>query len=69
MAIEPHPGQKIVYQADHDGLYIGETLADPDPQNYGQWLIPAGCVETKPPETSGNKRYQWAEYKWKAIIE
>lgn len=69
MGIQIQDGQRVVYQADSEGFYVGEVVADPDPQNHGQWLIPAGCVETKPPSTRAGKKYQWSGYKWKAISE
>lgn len=69
MEIQIQAGQRVVYQTDSAGYYVGEAVADPDPQNPGHWLIPAGCVEAKPPETRGDKRYHWATYKWKAVIE
>lgn len=67
MAIQLHDGQRLVYQTDSKGFYVGEAASDPDPQNPGNWLIPAGCVETKPPPISAGKRLQWAGYKWKII--
>ena len=62
-----HPGQKIVYQADADGLFVGETTADPDPLNPGQWLVPAGCYEIAPPILTFGKTPKWVGYKWKLI--
>ena len=67
MTIKLSPGQIVVYQTDHEGFYIGETSADPDPMNVGHWLIPAGCVEMKPPVINGGKRAKWVGYKWKLI--
>lgn len=69
MEIKPQSGQRVVYQTDSEGYYVGEAKADPDPQNPGHWLIPAGCVETKPPKNIGGNRLQWAGYKWKTINE
>jgi len=69
MKIQIQAGQRVVYQTDLAGYYVGEAAADPDPQNPGNWLIPAGCVETKPPDSRADKKYQWVGYKWKAIIE
>jgi hypothetical protein len=40
--------QKIVYQTDHLGLYVGETEADESPLEPGEFLIPGGCVEDPP---------------------
>lgn len=62
-----HPGQKIVYQTNSMGFYVGETAADPDPLTPGRWLIPAGAVEIPPPVITGMKIPQWAGYKWKMI--
>lgn len=59
--------QRIVYQADANGFYVGETTADPDPQNIGNWLIPAGCVEVKPPVAHRGEIAQWGGYKWKLV--
>lgn len=67
MTIRLHDGQRLVYQTDDNGVYVGEAAADPDPQNIGNWLIPAGCVQIKPPTITGGKKPQWAGYKWKLI--
>ena len=42
---------KIVCQLDTDGLYIGQTEADPDPLGGG-WLLPARCIDADPPPLS-----------------
>jgi hypothetical protein len=60
-------GQRLVYQADDQGFYVGEAAADPDPQNSGNWLVPAGCVEIKPPTITGGRIPKWVGYKWKLI--
>ncbi|WP_454833230.1 hypothetical protein [Pseudomonas veronii] len=67
MANKVQNGQRIVYQTDASGVYVGESLADPDPKNNEQWLIPAGCVEIKPPAMPRGKKAQWVGYKWKLI--
>ncbi|MNI86415.1 hypothetical protein D3C73_1435100 [compost metagenome] len=67
MAIHLQDGQRLVYQTDSQGFYVGEAAADPDPKNIGNWLIPAGCVDMKPPTITGGKRPQWVGYKWKLI--
>ena len=36
--------QKTVYQYDQSGFYLGETIAERDPQVPGNWLLPAGCT-------------------------
>lgn len=67
MTIKLQPGQRLVYQTDVDFIYVGEAAADPDPQSVGNWLVPGGCVETKPPKIPSNKKAQWVGYKWKLI--
>jgi hypothetical protein len=59
--------QKTVYQYDANGWYVGETLADADPVVIGSWLIPAGCVDVKPPLFTAGKIPKWVGYKWKLI--
>ena len=57
-----------VYQADHDGFYVGPVKAYSDPKNPGSWLIPAGAVEVPvPAKPWGMKWPQWAGYKWKMV--
>lgn len=69
MTIKLQFGQRLVYQTDESGLYVGEAAADPDPMNLGNWLIPSGCVEEAPPKITGGKRPQWVGYKWKMVSE
>lgn len=59
--------QKTVYQYDANGLYVGETKADPDPEVPSNWLMPAGTTEIKPPLFTGGKVAKWVGYKWKLI--
>lgn len=41
---------KTVYQTNVAGLYIGNTVADESPLEPGVFHIPAGAIETPPPE-------------------
>lgn len=59
--------QKTVYQYDQNGFYLGETIAERDPQVPGNWLLPARCTETKPPIFTAGKLPKWVGYKWKLI--
>ncbi|GLO03286.1 MAG: hypothetical protein ACTMIS_04775 [Pseudomonas putida] len=59
--------QKIVYQYDSSGFYVGDTIAELDPVVPGNWLLPAGCTETKPPIFTAGKLPKWVGYKWKLI--
>jgi hypothetical protein len=43
------PNQKIVYQYDLAGRYIGTALADESPREPGVFLIPARSTEQAPP--------------------
>lgn len=67
MSIKLKFGQKLVYQTDGMGRYVGETAADPDPLTPGRWLIPAGAVELAPPIITGMKIPVWIGYKWKMV--
>ena len=50
---------KTVYQLDRHHCYLCTTAADRDPLDENNWLIPAGCVETAPPQTGKNQVAQW----------
>jgi hypothetical protein len=53
-----------VFQTDHNGFLVGETVADPDPMDEGNWLIPGGCVEQEPPALSDGQRAKFASGAW-----
>lgn len=59
--------QKTVYQLDTQNLYIGSTGADPDPLNPENWLIPAGCIETAPPEIPEHHTARWTGEEWEIL--
>lgn len=47
-----------IYHYDHDGQLIGEGLADADPLEPGNWLIPAQATTVAPPEhVDGSTRH------------
>ena len=52
---------KTVYQLDRHHCYLCTTVADRDPLDKNNWLIPAGCVETAPPQTGKNQTAQWQQ--------
>ena len=52
---------KTVYQLDRHHCYLCTTTADRDPLDENNWLIPAGCVETAPPQTGKNQAAQWQQ--------
>ena len=41
---------KTVYQCDNNGVFIGIEIARESPLESGVLMIPAGCVETSPPD-------------------
>lgn len=59
--------RKIIFQTDQLGLYLCALEADPDPLEDGQWLIPAGCVETPPPAIPAHKAALWTGDSWELI--
>jgi hypothetical protein len=58
---------KIVYQTGPDGRYVGPTEADESPLEPGVWLIPAGAVETPPPEAPEGHFARWTGMAWEVV--
>lgn len=56
-----------VFQTDREGFLVGEALADPDPLNPGNWLIPGGCVTKEPPVLGQNQLAQWKSSNWLVV--
>mgnify|MGYP000157670474 FL=1 len=56
---------KSVCQLDADHLYIGQTTADLDIMaRDGSYLIPAGCIDTNPPEITEDRAARWNGEGW-----
>ena len=53
-----------VYQTDLNGVYVGNTVADKDPLDSTNWLIPAGCVQTAPPTMTDSQLAKWDGADW-----
>ena len=53
-----------VYQTDLDGVFVGTTVADKDPLDSTNWLIPAGCVQIAPPTITDKQFAKWDGAKW-----
>ncbi len=53
-----------VYQTDLNGVFVGTTVADKDPLDSNNWLIPAGCVQTAPPIITDKQFAKWDGAKW-----
>jgi hypothetical protein len=55
---------KIVYQTNAAGVFVGAAEADESPLEPGVYLLPAGCIEVKPPATAGNDYAVWNGVEW-----
>lgn len=58
---------KTVYQTDANGIYLGKTTADESPLEPGTYLMPAGCVETPPPQVGPGLLARWTEGGWVVV--
>jgi hypothetical protein len=59
---------KPVCQLDADHLYIGQTTADLDIMaRDGSYLIPAGCIDTNPPEITSGHAARWNGSNWEYL--
>lgn len=60
--------RKIVYQTNHNGLYVGTVEAEESPLDPGVFLIPGGCVEVPPPvEIPEFKVARWDRKQWQLV--
>ena len=60
MSEKQYPPTKPVCQLDADSLYLHQTVADLDPLAAdGSYLLPAGCIDTQPPETRTGYAAKW----------
>lgn len=50
---------KPVCQLDHDGYFVGMTVADESPLEPGVWLMPARAVDVAAPEVPEGYRAKW----------
>lgn len=58
---------KIVYQTNHQGLYLNAVEAKESPLEPGAFLIPAGCVEVPPPKIPEYKAAHWNGHTWQLV--
>lgn len=56
-----------VFQTDHEGFLVCETVADADPMDEGNWLIPAGCVEQEPPALQDGQKAKFSNSVWSVV--
>ena len=60
MSAKQYPPTKPVCQLDADNLYLHQTVADLDPLAAdGGYLLPAGCIDTAPPEARAGFAARW----------
>ncbi|MFJ4496655.1 DUF4376 domain-containing protein [Pseudomonas atacamensis] len=59
--------EKLVYQTDHLGIFIGAVTADESPLEPGVYLIPGGCVEVEPPAIPEHKAAWWSGQAWQLV--
>ena len=60
MSAKQYPPTKPVCQLDADSLYLHQTVADLDPLAAdGNYLLPAGCIDTAPPEARAGFAACW----------
>jgi uncharacterized membrane protein len=59
--------EKLVYQTDHLGIFIGAVTADESPLEPGVYLIPGGCVEAAPPAIPEHKAAWWNGRAWQLV--
>ena len=64
-----YPLTKKVCQLDEQGIYVGQTDADlsPEEADNGIYLMPAGCVDTTPPEAKEGFVAKWTSDEWQYI--
>ena len=60
MSENQYPPTKPVCQLDADSIYLHQTVADLDPLAAdGSYLLPAGCIDTQPPEARTGFAAKW----------
>lgn len=52
--------KKIVSQLNHDGFFVGATVADASPLEPNVFLLPGGAIDVPPPEVPDGKVARWA---------
>lgn len=62
--------EKMVYQYDASGLYLGTTLADESPLEQGVFHLPAHCTETSVPDTWAEDQHpRWDGCTWQLVAK
>lgn len=55
---------KEVIQLDHEGYFIGFTVADESPLEPGVYLYPAGTIDAPDPQPPENHTARWVDGAW-----
>ena len=55
---------KIYHYKEDNQEYIGESVADPDPLDVGNWLIPAHATTVESPEEVEGKTRNFINGEW-----
>ncbi|WP_339433263.1 DUF4376 domain-containing protein [Pseudomonas sp. EA_65y_Pfl2_P78] len=58
---------KLVYQTDRLGIFIGAVKADESPLEPGVYMIPGGCIEIPPPAIPEQKAAWWNGQDWQLV--
>jgi hypothetical protein len=53
-----------IYNYDHDGIFVKETKARPNPLEHGSFLLPARATNKKPPSFEETEEVYFAGEKW-----
>lgn len=59
---------KLVCQLDENNIFVGMAEADLDVYaRDGSYLIPAGCIDTEPPEPRNGFAAKWVDNQWQYL--
>ena len=56
-----------VYQTDHEGFFVCAGVADIDPMDSTNHLIPGGCLTDAPPELTEGQLARWVDGGWTEV--
>lgn len=51
------------------GEFLGQSLADQDPRDEDNWLIPAHSTTTEPPSPQAGKARVWGGSSWSQVVD
>jgi hypothetical protein len=53
--------EKQMSQLDHEGFFVGTTMAEESPLEPGVFLVPGGAVDVEPPVVPEGQRAKWVD--------